>query len=60
MFVDHDGKKTTEVEVRDTSIYTVNYGWFFDQIAKGMQQKVKVPEFVDGMTAEFSTRTAVQ
>ena len=41
MFVDHDGKKTTEVEVvRDTIIYTVNYGWFFDQIAKGIQQKV--------------------
>ncbi|KAL9953540.1 hypothetical protein ACROYT_G040971 [Oculina patagonica] len=60
MFVDHEEKKTIEVIVSDTSIYTVNYSWFFDQMAKGIQKNVKVPEFVDGMTADFSTTTAVQ
>ena len=60
MFVDHEGKKTIEVVVPDTSIYTVDYSWFFDQIAKRVQENVKVPEFVDGMTADFSTTTAVQ
>ena len=39
----------------DTSIHTVDYSWFFDQIAKGIQENIKVPEFVDGMTADFST-----
>ncbi len=48
------------MEVPDRSIYTVNYSWFFDQIAKGIQENVKVPEFVDGMTSDFSTTTAVQ
>ena len=60
MFVEHEGKKAIEVEVPDRSIYTVDYSWFFDQIAKGIQENVKVPEFVDGMTADFSTTTAVQ
>ncbi len=60
MFVDHVGMKTIEVEVSDTSIYTVDYSCFFDQIAKGVKENIKVPEFVDGMTADFSTTTAVQ
>ena len=60
IFVDHEGKKTIEVVVPDTSIYTVDYSWFFDQISKGVQANIKVPEFVDGMTADFSTTTAVQ
>ena len=60
MFVDHEGKKTIEVVVPDTNIYTVDYSWFFDQISKGVQANIKVPEFVDGMTADFSTTTAVQ
>ena len=60
MFVDHEGKKTIEVVVPDTSIYTVDYSWFFDQISKEVQANIKVPEFVDGMTSDFSTTTAVQ
>ena len=60
MFVDHQGKKTIEVEVPEDNIYTVDYSWFFDQIAKGVKENIKVPEFVDGMTADFSTTTAVQ
>ena len=60
MFVDHEGKKTIEVAVPDSTVYTVKYSWFFDQIAKGMKENAKVPEFVDGMTADFSTTTPVQ
>ena len=60
LFVDHAGKKTIEVQVDDPTIYTVDYSWFFDQITKKMKQNVKVPEFVDGMTADFGTTTAVQ
>ena len=44
----------------DLSIYTVDYSWFFDQITKRIKKNVKVPEFVDGMTADFGTTTAVQ
>ena len=60
MFVDHKGKKTIEVQVDNLSIYTVDYSWLFDQMAKGIKENVKVPEFVDGMTADFSTTTPVQ
>ena len=60
MFVDHEGKKTIEIPVDDLSIHTVDYSRFFDQITKGIKENVKVPEFVDGMTADFGTTTAVQ
>ena len=60
MFVDHKGKKTIEVEVPDKNIYTVDYSWFFNQISKGVQENIKVPEFVGGMTADFSTTAGVQ
>ena len=59
-FVEHEGKKDITVVVPDGSIYTVNYSWFFDQMTKGIKENVKVPEFVDGMTADFSTTTPVQ
>ena len=60
VFVEHEGKKDITVEVPDCSIYTVNYSWFFDQITKGIKENVKGPEFVDGMTADFSTTMPVQ
>ena len=60
MIVDREWKKTITVPVDDLSIYTVDYSWFFDQITKRIKENVKVPEFVDGMTADFSTMTAVQ
>ena len=58
MFVDHEGRRTIEVEVDD--ICAVDYSYFFDQISRGVQASIKVPEFVDDMTADFSTTTAVQ
>lgn len=60
MFVDHEGKRSIEVTVDDPTIYTVNYSWLFDQMAKGIKENVKVPEFVDGMTGDFGTTTPVQ
>ena len=60
MFVDHEGKKDIVVVVPDDNIYTVDYSWFFDQMVKEIQENVKVPEIVDGVTADFSTTTPVQ
>ena len=60
MFVDHKGKKNIEVPVEDPTIDTVDYNWFFDQVTKAIKENVKVPEFVDGMTADFSTTTPVK
>lgn len=60
VFVDHEGKKEIEVKVPENTIYTVDYSWFFDEMAKGIRKNVKVPEFVDGITADFSTTTPVQ
>lgn len=40
MFVDHEGKKTIEIQVNDPIIYTVNYSWFFAQIAEGIKENV--------------------
>ena len=60
MFVNHEGKRSIEVVVDDPTIYTVNYSWLFDQMAKGIKKNVKVPEFVDGMTGDFGTTTPVQ
>ena len=60
VFVYHEGKKTVEIPVEDLTIYTVDYNWFFDQITKAIKEDVKVPEFVDGMTADFGTTTPVQ
>ena len=60
MFVDHEGKKTIEVPVNDPTIYTVDYNYLFDQITKQLKENLKVPEFVDGVTADFGTTSAVQ
>ena len=60
LFVDHEGKKTIEVEVDDPTIYTVDYNFLFDQITKQLKENLKVPEFVDGVTADFGTTSAVQ
>ena len=60
MFVNHEGKRSIEVAVDDPTIYTVNYSWLFDQIAKGIKENIKVPEFVDGMTGDFGITTPVQ
>ncbi|XP_068747060.1 uncharacterized protein [Montipora capricornis] len=59
MFVDHKGKKDITVFVEERDILKVDYEYFFDEITKGIRENVKVPEFVDGTTADFSTTTPV-
>ena len=53
-------KKTIEVQVNDPTVYTVDYNFLFDQITKQLKENLKVPEFVDGVTADFGTTSAVQ
>ena len=60
MFVEHEGKKTLEVVVPSNSIYGVDYSWFFDEISKKITENVRVPEYVDAVTADFSVTTPVQ
>lgn len=60
MFVEHEGKKTLTVLVEETNIYDVDYTLFFDKMEKLIADNVKVPEYVDCVTADFSTTTPVQ
>ena len=60
MFVEHEGKKTLEVVVPSNSIYGVDYSWFFDQLSKKITKNVKVPEYVDAVTADFSVTLPVR
>ena len=60
MFVSHEGKKTLEVQVPTLSLRDVDYNWFFNEMSKAISENVKVPEYVDAMTADFSVTTSVQ
>jgi len=61
LFVDHEGKKTISVIVGGPGSWaTVEYGWLFDQFAKGIKLNIKKPEYVDIMQADFSTTTSKQ
>lgn len=59
-FVDHEGKKDLVVEVPNWPLTEVNYSSFFDNISKLISENIKIPDYVDTMTANFSTTTAVQ
>jgi len=56
-FVDHEGKKTLTVFVPPTSPLHVDYSWFLDEMTKKIQENIKTPNYVDLMTANFSTST---
>ncbi|XP_001625497.2 uncharacterized protein LOC5504581 [Nematostella vectensis] len=60
MFVSHEGKKTLEVSVPTLSIYGIDYDWFFGEMSKLIDENIKVPGYVDTMTADFSSTTKVQ
>lgn len=60
MFVDHDGKKTLQVNVPSSTIYGIDYNWFFNEMSKKISENVKVPEYVDAVTADFSVTSPVQ
>eukprot|EP00092_Neocalanus_flemingeri_P054464 GFUD01064139.1.p1 GENE.GFUD01064139.1~~GFUD01064139.1.p1 ORF type:complete len:365 (+),score=90.31 GFUD01064139.1:146-1240(+) len=57
-FVEHEGKKTLTVSV-GSSIYGVNYSWFFDQMAKEIEKNINVPEYVNIMDTDFSESSSV-
>jgi len=57
-FVQHEGKKTLTVIVGPT-IYGVDYSWFFDQMAKKIEENINCPQFVHQMEQNFSTSTKV-
>ena len=56
-FVSHEGKKTLSVTVPDDTSLTVNYDWFLDQMLQKIQENIKTPQYVELMTADFSTST---
>ncbi|XP_046857247.1 uncharacterized protein LOC124450648 [Xenia sp. Carnegie-2017] len=60
MFVEHKGKKTLEVKVNSNNIYDVNYTTFFDTMSCEISKNVKVPGYVDLISADFSSSTPVQ
>ena len=60
MFVNHEGKKTLYVETPAENIYDIDYSWFFDKITKEISKDVKVPDYVETVTADFSATTPVQ
>ncbi|CAB3987224.1 chitinase-3 1 isoform X1 [Paramuricea clavata] len=60
MFVEHEDKKTLQVDVPVDNIYDVDYTWFFDEMSKEISKNVKVPSFVDVISADFSSTTPVQ
>ncbi|CAB4009585.1 Hypothetical predicted protein [Paramuricea clavata] len=55
LFVEHGGKKKLCVDVPTTCIYDVDYSLFFDQMSKEISKNVKVPEYLDAVTADFTT-----
>jgi hypothetical protein len=57
MFVDHEGKKSLVVDVSTPCIYDVDYDEFFQKISEQIVQNVKVPSYVDTVTADFTTTT---
>ncbi len=58
MFVNHEGKKTLTVAVPNATIYDVDYPSFFDKMANEIARNIKVPKYVEAVTADFTTTTA--
>ena len=54
-FVDHKDKKTLTVTVGEDSPLDVDYSWFLDQMTKQIDENIKTENFVDLMTANFSS-----
>ena len=64
LFVDFEGKKELMVEVTKEQGWPVfedmNFTAFFNNIGSLISENVKIPEYVDGVTADFTTTTSVQ
>ena len=57
MFVEHEGKESLCVDVASPCIYDVDYNLFFQQMSEQIAKNVKVPSYVDLVTADFTTTT---
>ena len=44
LFVEHEGRKTLQVDVPSNNIYDVDYSWFFEEMSKKITANVKVPQ----------------
>ena len=57
LFVNHEGQKTLRVGVPNATIYDVDYSSFFNQVTDEIARNIKVPKYVDAVTADFTTTT---
>ena len=56
-FVSHKDKKTHTVTVAESSPMDVDYSWFLDQMKTQIEKNINTPNYVELMTANFSTST---
>ena len=57
LFVNHKEKKTLTVTVAESSPMDVDYSWFLDQMTTQIEKNINTPNYVELMTANFSTST---
>jgi len=58
-FVEHEGKELIEIKLPGR-LDQVNYSWLFDQFSDEIRKRIKTPEYVNTMKADFSTTTSDQ
>ena len=56
-FVNHEGKKKLTVNFSTGTPMDVDYNYFFDEMIKKIQDNINTPNYVEMMTADFSTST---
>jgi len=59
-FVAHEGKKKLIVNVGSTTIYGVDYDWFFQAMTNEIEKNINNPEYAKIMDQDFSTSAPVQ
>jgi hypothetical protein len=57
LFVNHSGKDTISVSVEEYYIDDADYDAIFQQISEQLEEKIKIPEYVQCMVNDFSTTT---
>jgi len=60
-FVEHEGKKELRVKVGPPPLKldSLDYSWLFDQFSNGIEENIKVPQYVQQMIPDFSTTTPI-
>ena len=57
LFVNHEGQKTLSVAVPNATVHGIDYSLFFNQMANEIARNIKVPKYVEAVTADFTTTT---